>query len=148
MHHIRENKLIQKLIRLQLPPSQYAIFGSGPMFAHNIRNLEDLNDIDIIAIGDAWRKSLRFNNGPVIYDDGWKCEHIYLFNEEIEIWNGWHPASGDIDKLITNAEVIDGIPFIRLEDMVIWKKAMNRQKDKEHLLLVENYLKGHSLNKK
>lgn len=42
-------KLLAELKELNLPPDKYAIFGSGPLAVHNIKESED---IDIIVKPD------------------------------------------------------------------------------------------------
>jgi len=49
--------------------------------------------------------------------------------------------AGDIKKLIAEAEIIDDLPFVKLEDVLKWKKLCNRgEKDKRDIELIENYL--------
>jgi hypothetical protein len=135
---IRDNDLIQKLLSLSLPAEDYAIFGSGPMFAHGIKDLN--HDLDVIAKGMAWKKAgeiapsiqTRLNIGRV----------IELFNGEIEIFNDWAPGSWNIDDLIDSAEIIEGIRFVGLENLLRWKKLMNRPKDWDHIKQIEEYLQN------
>ena len=41
--------------------------------------------------------------------------------------------------MIANAEVIHGVPFISLEEMVRFKREYGRPKDFEHIKLVEEF---------
>jgi len=54
---IKSNVLVKKLLKIGLPVKDYAIFGSGPMYAHGIKTLG--GDIDIIARGKAWKMALK-----------------------------------------------------------------------------------------
>jgi len=56
MTQVNNHPLIKKLLSLDLPPEDYAVFGSGPMFAHGIKDLG--HDIDVIARKKAWKKAL------------------------------------------------------------------------------------------
>jgi hypothetical protein len=42
--------------------------------------------------------------------------------------------------LIRNAEIIDGVPFIKLDELIKFKKALGRDKDKKDVELIEQYL--------
>ena len=44
-----------------------------------------------------------------------------------------------MDHLIDTAEVIDGLPFVRLEHVVAYKRIADRPKDREHLRLLEEW---------
>jgi hypothetical protein len=134
----KENPLIQKLISLDLPAYDYAVFGSGPMFAHGIKDLG--HDIDLIARGDAWKKALTLGSTETAKLG--KNEVVTLFDGEIEIFNGWAPGEWNTDELIDTAEVIDGIPFVALEVVLKWKKMMGREKDFQHIKMIEDYLRS------
>ena len=57
--------------------------------------------------------------------------------ESVGGWLGW-----DIDALIDNAEIIDGLPFARLEDVLAFKLSYGRPKDIAHARLTEAHLRG------
>jgi hypothetical protein len=48
---------------------------------------------------------------------------------------GW-----DIRAIIERAEVIDGLPFARLEDVLALKRSYGRPKDLEHARIIERQL--------
>lgn len=52
---LKDNSLFKKLISLNLPTEDFAVFGSGPMFAYGLR--KSIHDIDLIARGQAWEKA-------------------------------------------------------------------------------------------
>lgn len=133
---IKDTPLIQDLLSLDLPTEDYAIFGSGPMFAHGIKDLG--HDIDILARGSAWEKAITLNK-PKLSKLGFD-QVVELFEGKIEIFDGWAPGEWDTDKLIDTADVIEGIRFISLENVVKWKKIIGREKDFEHIKMIENYL--------
>jgi len=138
-----EHPLFDALKELNLPIGSYAVFGSGPMFAHGIRPLKDLDDIDLITTGEAWKIACE-KSEPVLAKMGYN--NVVTLNEGlIEIFDGWSPGSWDIQKLIDEADLIDGIPFVRLEEVVKWKRVMGREKDKGHLEMI--YAKFPELNK-
>jgi hypothetical protein len=129
-----DNKqLFKKVKDLNLPLGKYALFGSAPM---GIRNLKDCHDADIIVAEDLWEE---YKN------KGWEIKNspfntIYLCKEEIELWKEWRPEEWNIRELIGGAEIIDGLPFVRLEKVVEWKKIYGREKDLRDIEVIENFL--------
>jgi hypothetical protein len=46
--------------------------------------------------------------------------------------------------MIDNAEIIDGLPYVNLQDTILWKTQQNRGKDLRDIELINNYLKNKS----
>lgn len=138
------HKAFQLLNDLPLETGEYAIVGSGIMFALGIRKLETLDDLDLLVTGPAWQKVKYM--APVIHDEKWACDHLSLYKELIEIWNGWGNMEGTNESykpelIIKNAATIGSFPFMSLEDSIRWKTEMGREKDKQHLAMIEEYLR-------
>ena len=132
----RNQELFQRVKDLNLPEGEYAIFGSGPM---GIRNLREMHDIDIIVsdkLFDEYAKK-----------DGWEVKEIYGYRDwlknddlEIEMGRDWHEG-WDVEKMIKEADIIDGLPFVELKYLVEWKKFFGREKDLKDVELIEQFLK-------
>jgi len=134
----KNKKLFQALKDLRLPPGEYAIFGSGPM---GIRNLREMHDIDIIVTEKLFNE----------YADkaGWDVKNIYENNDcfkglnnraiNIEIWKDWY-TDWDVKKMIQEADIIDDMPFVKLDYLIKWKKFFARQKDVKDVELIEKFL--------
>jgi len=122
---------------LGLPENDYAIFGSGPLAVRGLIELK--NDVDIVARGPAWTKAVGL--GPVTV-----ARHgdplVRLHGGRIEVFAGWMEM--DIGGIIDRAELIEGLPFARLEDILTFKRALGRAKDLEHIRLIEDHLRGDS----
>lgn len=122
---------IDELKSLNLPPKQYAIFGSGPMA---VRNIREAHDLDIVVKKDLWDSLAK------IYPlnekgNGLKAGHV-------EIFSYWNPVEMDIDEMVRTAEVREGLPFVKLAYVIRWKSHMLREKDKADLELIAAYLKA------
>jgi len=137
MKNLRSNQLLGKLNSLGLSADDYAVFGSGPMFAHGIKDLG--HDLDIIARGNAWRQACSTSSPQTAIFGGLV---VNLFNGEIEIFDSWAPGDWDVNDLIDTAEIIEGIRFVTLENVVKWKRLMGREKDQIHIKMIEDYLNG------
>lgn len=122
-------KCLTELKRLKLPEGEYVIFGSGPLAVRKIRGTKD---VDIIVKAGLWKKlSLKYKpgNGNVI--------HI----GNIEVYKDWKPWLGSIGSLIESADMINGLPFVKLKFVLKWKKLFNREKDKRDIKLIKEFLK-------
>ena len=135
MTRIKNHPLIQKFLSLGLPKEDYAIFGSGPLYAYGI--IKNPRDLDVVARGEAWKKALKLGK-PQKLPFGNKA--INFFDGKIEIINAWAPGKWDIDELIDTADIIEGIRFVNLKTVLKWKKRMARPKDLKHIKIIEEYL--------
>lgn len=135
-------ELFQKVKKLNLPISEYALFGSAPM---GIRKLRVCRDIDIIVTKKLWNEysgkpewKLAKTQNQDEYSDG-------LRNNNIELWKDWW-LGWDIKRLIREAEIIDGLPFVKLKYVLKWKKFTARKKDLKDVKIIEKFLKTKKLN--
>ena len=138
MSKIIQNTLIQLLLSLNLEKDDFSVFGSGPMFGHGL--IELTNDLDIIARGKAWEQAKKF--GGISTENGTE-KTIKLFNKRIEIGNYFYPGNFDTNELIDTSNIIEEIRFVRLENVLTYKKILNRPKDIIHIKIIEKYLKLH-----
>lgn len=120
---------VDELQALNLPQDSFAIFGSGPIA---VRGLRDAKDLDIVVRKDVWDELAKK------YPKNEKGTGLQIGN--IEAFDQWSPWFDDPNMLIDTAEIIDGLPFVRLEHVVAWKKAMGREKDIKDLELIKNFL--------
>ncbi len=124
--------------RLNLPLGQYVVFGAGPLAAHGVR---ETTDVDLFVT-------------PTLYQalkaDGWEEKEltnppggVCLFRGIYEADDTWH--YGDYDpkpeELIQAAEVIEGVPFAPLVEVLKWKRAFGRPKDVADVGLIERHLR-------
>lgn len=133
---MKNNDLFQKVRELKLPQSKYALFGSAQM---GIRNLRDCRDIDIIVTDDLWNEYENKNGWQkAITLAGDPC----LLKDNIEMVKIWRPGKWNTEELIREAEMIDGLPFVRLERVIEWKKLNAREKDLKDIEIIEKSLRG------
>lgn len=118
---------------LELPPDDYAVFGSAPMLAWGL--VAEVGDIDLVATRSAWQRACRIET-PETAPGGDQVVHV---GSGIDIFNGW--LSLDIDAVIRRAEMIDGLPVARLSDVAAYKRLLDRPKDRIHLELLEAFAK-------
>ncbi|MGB5169277.1 MAG: hypothetical protein WBO84_14145 [Acidimicrobiia bacterium] len=130
----REHGLFDLLRSLRLPTGDFAVFGSGPLIVRGI--IEATNDLDVISREAAWERALRVGE-LVSLPDG--ATIVSCFDGAVTIGRSWAYGDFDIDELIDTAEVIDDLPFVRLEHVVRYKEIAARPKDLAHLELLTEH---------
>jgi len=123
------------LMSLGLPKEDYAIFGSGPLIKKGLKPLK--NDLDVIARGLAWEKTTLL--GHPIDTPFKRGKRVVLFNGRIEIYNEWISEKYDVNELIDEAEIINGIKFVALHKSLNYKKDLWRPKDIEDIRSIIDY---------
>jgi hypothetical protein len=100
------------------------------------RGLKECNDIDILVNLEVWEEYKNKNWELKVGGHG----SLYLSKNEIELWKDWSPGDWDVKQLIQEAEIIDGLPFVKLEKVLEWKKLIAREKDLRDIEIIEKFL--------
>ena len=125
------HRFIVDLIDLDLPEGDWALFGSGPLLLRGW--IDDVGDLDVISRGPAWEKA-KVVGVPETLEDG---NTIVRIGEGLTVGHTWPFGPGTIDKMIETAEIIEGLPCVRLEHIVAYMKMFDRPKDRERLSIIE-----------
>ena len=120
---------------LELPIGDYAIFGSGPLIIRGV--IEADNDLDLISRGAAWDRALEV--GQLVRLAQYDVDIVSCFDGAITIGRSWAYGDFDIEELIDTAEMIEELPFVRLDAVVEFKQLAARPKDLRHLELLEEF---------
>ena len=118
-----------KLRSLDLPRGDYTVFGSGPLLVRGI--IAEVSDLDVIARGSAW--GLAVTTGTELYLAEHGITVASFFAGLVTIGTSWAIGDVDIDDAIDTSEDFDGLPYVRLEHVVAYKRLAARPKDIEHL---------------
>lgn len=130
-----KDDVINKVKSLKLPKNSYIVFGSGPLAALGIR---EVNDIDLFVSEEAykelkkkgWQKNYKGpKDEPLIYD---------VFEAHTN-WN-FSDYKPTLDELLTRALEFEDILFASIEDVREWKSVSRRPKDIIDLKLIDDYL--------
>ena len=113
--------LLTALRGMDLPTSDYVVFGSGPLLVHGLRR--HIGDLDVVARGPAW-DTLAAHFPPTRTPSG----HGQMIRLVIEVVDRWLPG-WDTDRLIATAEHHHGLPFAPLSAVQRSKLATARPKD-------------------
>ncbi|MEH0530029.1 hypothetical protein QBA75_24160 [Streptomyces stelliscabiei] len=133
---LRQHPFIRELLTLNLPTDDYVVAGSGPLLAYGLR--QDVNDLDIVARADAWKIALSLADATV--PPSGHGLMVVLFDGDIEIFDRWLPGAPDADELINSAELVEGIPFCPLPQVLEWKTRSSREKDMRDIKLIMEYV--------
>lgn len=117
---------------LELPPRSYMIVGSGILNALGIR---ESNDIDLLVSGSVFL---------TLQEQGWQIESrgddtFKATSGSFDCMTDWYGQ--DVATMLENAQYIEDIPYMSLEDVYNWKQKLQRPKDILDLKLIENYTK-------
>lgn len=132
---LRENHLIQCLRAFGLDPDDFVVFGSAPLLAHGLR--EEVSDLDVVVRGGLWHRLSRHGapaSGNITGDP------VRSFcGGRIQFSQRWISAEWDTDDLIARADVIDGIRFAPLADVLAYKRSLNRSKDRADIAALTDH---------
>ena len=129
---MRAHDLFDRLRALHLPPGDYAVFGSATLAIRGL--IEDPADLDILCRGAVWQRMSDIGELKQLEDGSWIAS---LDNGLLTFGHTWAIGVVDIDEMIDTAEIIDGLPFVRLQHVVVYKRLRRTERDREHLALME-----------
>jgi hypothetical protein len=137
---LSEDRLIRRLIKLvdelDLDPRDFVIFGSGPLLAHGLRHT--IRDLDVVARGTAWCRVSERGLPSVGAISG--APMALFWDDRIQFSPEWISKEWDTDELIGRAEVIQGLPFAQLTDVLAYKQILGRSKDRPDIEALLEFL--------
>lgn len=127
--------IAEKIKSLKLPIGQYVVVASAVMEIHGIRKS---NDIDI-AVTPSLHQDL-INTGE--WDQHIKYGKVFLKKEGVDIipqlnWEQYQTTTNDVIK---SADIIEGVPFMNLEELCKFKSVLAREKDLKDIKLIKQHL--------
>ncbi|TSC66063.1 MAG: AraC family transcriptional regulator [Candidatus Berkelbacteria bacterium Gr01-1014_85] len=135
----KRSTIFERVRALGFPIGEYVVVG-GVMEAHGLRKA---NDIDIVVTKkyfDELSQLPEWELQEFNYPDDRK---YWLKGNGIDIMPGFSYNDAyrpDTEQLIAGADIINGIPFIKLEELLKWKRAANREKDQADIETIERYM--------
>ena len=123
------DELFDYLRDLDLPTDHFAVFGSGPLIVRGW--VKGTNDLDVICRGSAWEKACA--GGIVSCDERYDVSLASHCSGRVTFGTSWGIGEFDVDELINTSELIDGLPFVRLEHVIEYKQVRSSPKDLLHL---------------
>ena len=130
------NNIIDEVNVLQLPIGKYAVISGGSL---SVRGIREHGDVDVVVTADLYEQLK--NDGS--WEEVEKRPGSFgLQKGNYEVLPDFTNAIGcalTVEEVIENADVIEGVPFMSLDDVVKLKEAMGREKDMRDLELIREY---------
>lgn len=123
---MNKKEYLKKLDELNFDKNYYSIISGGTMLMHNLKEIT--NDVDIQMLPEYF-DSIK-DNFDIKKSN--KYDYLYELGEDVEI------AVRKFSK--DDIEFVDGYPTLKLEKELEWKIEHNREKDKEAIIKIKEYL--------
>ena len=132
---MKREEIVESIKNLEFPQGEYIIVWSWPMA---MRGIKEANDIDIVVSPKLFNQCILKNREQIPRTYKEKVGEVYLRKENIELYldvNCWshNPA---FSELLQRADIIEGIAFASLEDILAFKKEYVK-KNPKHILDIE-----------
>lgn len=137
--NLKNVKHIDKFRKLPYPKNEMLIIGSGVMALLGLRKNKD---IDVWATPNVIRKVSRDKN---FISKRSKLDGSILYESKdgiIEFSSTFPPLNENLKQHLKRSIIVYGIHFQSPKDVIRWKKAVNRPKDKKDIKILKKYLKG------
>ncbi|SNY15190.1 hypothetical protein [Paractinoplanes atraurantiacus] len=129
---------LTRLLKLELNPDHFVVFGSAPLLMHGLR--DEVSDLDVVARGAAWERASTLAESLVTSSLGGMMASFD--NGAIQVSTGWISPGWRPDDLIDGAEIIAGIRFARLDQVLEYKRQLRREKDLKDIEVLERRLQA------
>jgi hypothetical protein len=128
--------LIWKLIRKNLfDPADFVLAGSARLLRDAV--IEHASDLDVVARGATFANALTLAHLPehdgLTIGENTGDKIAQLFGGRINVSARWLDREASIDDLIEGAEVLDGLRYFRIDDVIAYKTMLDRPKDRADL---------------
>lgn len=131
------SSIIDKVKILNFPLGEYVVTGAGILEALNIR---ETNDIDIAVTPYLHKKLIESGE----WEQEEKYGKIFLKREKIDVIPklDWEEYRTTTEDAIASSTIIEGVPFMNLDELCRFKAALGREKDFKDIELIREYQKN------
>jgi len=131
-------KYLNELKSLNLPNGNYVIFGSGPLA---VRGIRENNDLDVLVTPVLWDDLIK--KYPVTKKRD-RPDSIYIGNVQILSidYKNWGGCLPNAEILISDAEILMGLPFVKLKHLLVCKRLMDGEKHSRDVEIIEGLLRN------
>ena len=126
------DRLVARLLALGLPTDSFAVFGSGPLAVRGLRDTADIDLLVTLALWDELAEHFPVEETPT--------GPLLRLEEGIDAFRTWHPPVGPTADLVARAELIGGLPYVRLEWVLLWKQRRDLPKDRADVEVLRQVL--------
>jgi hypothetical protein len=133
--------LLRQHVPQDFDPDDFLIAGSARLWADGL-TLE-LSDLDIVVRpGSAtWQRAVEiaFEHAPLFKNPPLKVgaysgdKIAQLYGGDIEVCETWVLPEKNTEELLAQAEIIDGLKYLPIEEVIAYKLQLDRAKDRSDL---------------
>lgn len=128
-------EIIDRVKELNLSKDSYLVFGSCPMAIAGIR---EARDVDMYVTPEVLN-SLESKGWKMVVKGPKDTPYTYDIYEAHDNWDfsSYNPT---LEELKSRENVVEGVPFASLDDVLKWKQASDNPKFKRDADLIKNFL--------
>ena len=130
---------------LEFPQGSYVVIGGSGLA---VRGIRESDDIDMVVTPKLF-KELQDKGWPIDEPFKQKWNRLRLKREPFEIFTDIYLERNrqfiPADQLIKSSELIEGIPFLSLRDLLFYKTDNPRPKDVADIALIADYLRSNQV---
>ncbi|HYF29051.1 MAG TPA: hypothetical protein VEA36_01640 [Candidatus Paceibacterota bacterium] len=124
---------------LNLPLGTYIVAGGSCL---DVKGIRTSDDIDIVVTPEVFEElKSRGWQVDLPFKEKWNRERLkhgyFEVYTDLSLENGHYTPAAEI---IPKAELIEGLAFMRLDELIYWKRINGRPKDLEDIRMIEAYL--------
>lgn len=128
--------IIEDVKKLNFTIGGYVIVGSGLLA---VLGLREANDIDV-AVTQKLLKELQATGK---WEEEIRYGKLFLKSEDVDVITQleWDKYPTTTEEAIKTATIIEGVPFLNMEQTILFKTALGREKDFKDIELLKEYQK-------
>lgn len=116
---------------LDIDDDSYVLIGGGVLEAYGLRKTHDVDLVVSESVYRRYRESERWQE--YVQDNGKRILSRHGYN----LMRSWMGC--DLRKLRVNAEIVEGVPCMGIDDLIAAKQRLARPKDHEDIELLKQY---------
>lgn len=143
-------ELLRKHIPSDFDPDEFVIAGSGRLWADDI--IPRLSDLDLLVRPQSgtWDRAMELaaDHARGFQEQGFKTVPFRLstftndviarlYGGVVEVCQTWLLPGSNTEDLLATADVIDGLRYLPLSEVIAYKRWLNREKDRADLAAIE-----------
>lgn len=128
--------IVKEIKSLNLPLEEYVVVGSAVLEVKQIRKSDDIDILTTEAGYRALKEQEGWNEGTAYSGEKELSKDRFSVTCSLEKMGYLRTP----EQVIASAEVIDGVPFMNLRELMAFKMTLGREKDREDLKLIAEYI--------
>ena len=124
-------QIVDTITKLGMPPGSALIHASAAMVLHGL--IKEARDIDVATNEAGWQHALTLGEAR----QG-RIDQLVEPVPDVELFSGW--LGEPLDGLFARARPVSGLLVAAPQDILDFKRKLNRPKDAPHIRLLEEHI--------